>query len=150
MRLKQIDWQSILRKIMVKEKVSKISFQELSNCKTQYSGLEVVVKGFVYENREGIAILADEPNLKTCCIGSLNNHPGQIMLSGFRPTEKSHQVVALQGKLYSDGQGYRLEQAALIQEALFPMNTVKILLIITIFAGFFLNRRKFNIFKHSA
>lgn len=140
---------------MTKEKVSNISFQELIDCKTPYNGLEVIIRGFIYENAEGIAILADEPNLKTCCIGSLNNHQGQITISGFRLTEKTektekrHQAVALQGKLFSDGEGYRLEQATLIQEIVLPTAMLKILLIIAMLIGIFLKRRKFNFFKHS-
>jgi hypothetical protein len=133
--------------------VSEISFQKLVDCEIQYDGVETIVRGFVYQATDGVVILAKEPNLKSCCIGSLTNHQGQIMLSGFELSEKSNRAVAMRGKLYSEsGFGYRMEDAVLLQEeGAFPVETLKIFLIITVLAGalFLQNWRKFNLFKRS-
>src|ERR1700733_9655609 len=133
--------------MMINEKTSEISFQELVDSKTQYNGSEVIVRGFVYETSEGVVVLANEPNLKSCCIGSLANLQRQIVLSGFKPPEKNNRVIAMQGKLYSEREfGYRMEDAAMYQEAALPMKTLRFLLIVAILAGVFIlrNWRKFN------
>jgi hypothetical protein len=60
---------------------------------------EDLVRGFVYKKEDGSWILAEEPNLKSCCIGSEKNLDKQIALKGDFSNVLPHRAVTVSGKL---------------------------------------------------
>lgn len=91
----------------------------------------VNVRGFLYHNSSGELILASQPNLKSCCIGSQGLVYQQILVRGKLDPEA--QVVTLQGIFKIDPQHneqgqiirlYSLENAEKVKSdhfLLFPM-----------------------------
>lgn len=69
-----------------------------------YQGKEVEITGFPYKTADGVWILADDPQLKSCCVGSDKKKKSQIVLDGEKGAYPSHQVLTLLGELnFSDG-----------------------------------------------
>lgn len=83
-------------------KVSEISFLDLNSSKIslENSGQEVIIRGFLYKDSEGNLLLANEPGLKSCCIGSKANLPKQIVVLGKLPTILPKTAVSLKGELF--------------------------------------------------
>jgi hypothetical protein len=77
------------------------------------------IKGFLYTNQQAFQILAAEPDLKTCCVGSASNRNRQILLKdAVFPAETSTSVVEVEGLLRIDPAShprFRLENARLIE-----------------------------------
>lgn len=57
-----------------------VSLEELLN--GNYDGQEVHTRGFLYELNDHESILSLQPNLKSCCIGNLENKQKQILVDG--------------------------------------------------------------------
>lgn len=74
-----------------------LNFNKLSETVQQ----EVIVRGFLYQNARGDWILAAEPNLKTCCVGSPEKMESQIFVAGDVSQQvgqpKAGRVYTLQG-----------------------------------------------------
>ena len=90
-----------------------------------YHAREVTIRGFIYQSADQRWILASEPNLKTCCVGSMHKIWQQIIVEGEFESFPSNQVVKLAGKLQVDPvwdnkqslkQVFRLENAQIVQE----------------------------------
>lgn len=108
-----------------------LSFQDLSGVNTiesaasMYHGREVTVRGFLYQSLDRRWILASEPNLKTCCVGSPRKVWQQIIVDGEFESVPSNKVVQIAGTLIVDPvrddknaltQVFRLENPHLVQE----------------------------------
>lgn len=60
---------------------------------------EVVLRGFVYQAKNGDWILSPEPNLRSCCVGAAHKNDQQIVLQGDFSKSPSHQVINVKGQL---------------------------------------------------
>lgn len=90
-----------------------LSFETLSQIENQKSiadvekkigsfhGQEVEIRGFLYQNNKGSWVLASEPNLRTCCVGSQANLHRQIFIKGeFAKPPFTTRAVAVQGRFH--------------------------------------------------
>jgi len=89
-----------------------ITFQQLLHEGEDYLGQEVAVRGFLYRQNEQL-ILAEQPNLKSCCIGNKKN---QLLISGMFPEEFSSFAQLIQGQLIKNHSSYMLVEAFSVQE----------------------------------
>lgn len=80
--------------------VARLSFGGLEQ--KEYSGEEVQVRGFYYETAEGRHVLASQPNLRSCCVGSRKKVSEQIALIGDLPAIPLKRAVTLQGNFSAD------------------------------------------------
>ena len=91
-----------------------VGFEQLKD----FNGQHIKIKGFLYPRKEGGAVLAAQPNLKTCCVGSRQNAGNQIII--MEPIEWNGrlQVQTAEGKLVADTQKgvFLLESVRLVPE----------------------------------
>lgn len=101
-----------------------LSINELLHSSQQYSGKEVLVRGFFYK-RDLEGILSAHPNLKTCCIGSSHQVQNQIFLEGEIPEIETKKplvftgIFSIEPSINSTGQLiklYRLRQLRVVDE----------------------------------
>lgn len=77
--------------------------QELLSMQNQL----VQIRGFLYKtelNNRGAWILAAEPNLRSCCVGSSGKRGLQLVVTGDLPREGSITAVSLKGHLQFPGE----------------------------------------------
>lgn len=95
-----------------------MSFQQ--ELETNQGGF-TTLRGFLYSDGDGGWILSDEPNLKSCCVGSTSKVMRQVYLEGDFTDSNPGVVVAIKGDLqvapkYSVGgdllQYYTLKEAS--------------------------------------
>lgn len=94
-----------------------LSVAEVATHYPTFLGQEVSLRGFLYETQDGGKILAAEPNLKSCCVGTADRQERQVWVLGPDVTPPSMaRVVVLRGRLSRDeaGRGFQLQNAALI------------------------------------
>lgn len=73
------------------------------NLETISSGTSIEIRGFLYEAADTHLILADEPNLKSCCVGSSAKRAKQLHVDGdVHSAVNSSIPVTLQGNLLVD------------------------------------------------
>lgn len=100
-----------------------LSFSELQTIKIE-NNRYVSLRGFLYKNEQGEWILASQPNLKSCCLGTSHKAKEQIAVSfeSLPSLPSKGQAITLEGFLVyaapSDPHGqekalYRLEKAQL-------------------------------------
>lgn len=61
---------------------------------------QVKIRGFLYSVQEGKWVLAAEPNLKSCCIGSSNKIAQQLIVSGEFPKVSGYSATYVQGEFH--------------------------------------------------
>lgn len=110
-----------------------ISFDRLSMLEYPQ---EVSMRGFLYQTDDRW-ILASEPNLKSCCIGSLHKSSTQIALSGTYEIALINRAVTIQGVLTKnpkkEGAGYIFENERIVTKN--PKNHFWLLLGLVLFLG---------------
>jgi hypothetical protein len=85
--------------------IAPIDFQQLSKhqsveeARALYHQKNVSIRGFLYKAKEGQLILASEPNLKTCCIGSPHKIWQQITLIDELESIPEKQAVTIEGTI---------------------------------------------------
>lgn len=87
-----IFWSSLL---LADNPVS-LSFQEIKNHfdSSAYDHQRVAVRGFYYQTESGEQLLAEQPNLKSCCVGSKKKEKEQIRLIGeISPPSKARAIT---------------------------------------------------------
>ncbi len=62
----------------------------------------ITVRGFLYPDKEGGWILSDEPNLKSCCVGSASKVMRQVYLDGDIAYNNPGVVATVSGDLSID------------------------------------------------
>ncbi len=76
------------------------STKEIPASLHDYNNQKISIKGFLYKNNNENWILAAEPNLKSCCVGSQLKQNSQIIIYGDLPTIPSSRATLIQGKLH--------------------------------------------------
>ena len=96
---------------------------ELSQVLGDYHGQEVTVSGFLYPLDHQRCVLAAEPELPSCCVGSGGKMSSQLVISGLPDPVETQKAVTITGKFFvdmkqgEDGaicQVYRLDDARLV------------------------------------
>jgi hypothetical protein len=84
------------------------------------NGQTIEIRGFLYETADSNLILAAEPDLKSCCIGSTSKRHKQLLISGnIQPEMSRGSPITLQGNLYMDFKGtfpFKLQNAIPVAE----------------------------------
>ena len=94
--------------ILAAQELPLASFTDLQT----YSDKEVGIRGFFYRADKDEWILAAEPNLKTCCIGTSQQYSKQIHVEGDFSAEPSlSKAVLLQGILSFQDHRWHLRNA---------------------------------------
>lgn len=78
----------------------KLSFDQLESRSDACCNQEVEIRGFVYSRANGVQILASQPNLKSCCVGSASKIRNQIVLNG--ELSSTDQAINVRGILKID------------------------------------------------
>ena len=104
-----VTWEQIADEVHLHQLIEKFS---------PWEGKEVVIKGFLYSDPEGHSILASEPNLKTCCLNTFDQH---ILLDHpIPPPSSTHRISTIQGKFHTqphrNGSG-AIDQLFVLKEA---------------------------------
>lgn len=109
----------------------------------KFSHQKVRIRGFIFKSDSGEWILAAEPNLKSCCVGSRERANQQIVILGeVGEIGMSGQVIDVEGTLVidpikdSDGRWrriYTLNEAVVIQEVSRDSPLVPLLILISLF-----------------
>lgn len=85
------------------------------------------IRGFLYR-KESSFILAGEPNLKTCCVGSAAKRHTQILVFGDISEALDHfKPVIVEGHLTFDPHSlfpYRLDKAAIVPPEPYPYGAI--------------------------
>lgn len=89
------------------------NFETLSQWK---EGEKIEIRGFLYQGKNGEWILSGEPNLKSCCVGSMEKRSQQIILHDTFSQEQINKVVHLQGILHKQDHLYILDEITLIEK----------------------------------
>jgi hypothetical protein len=74
-----------------------LAFEELAN--PHHRGQEVQLRGFIYQSADGYWYLANEPNLKSCCVGHGPKAAYQLLLTGEETLKPTLLAVTLNGVL---------------------------------------------------
>jgi hypothetical protein len=108
-----------------------LNFEDLSNHPINDNlGPEVEIRGFLYETPAGEMILAANPHLKSCCVGSPGKISQQIFLRGKWESVPLKRAVTVKGQLiadpkYNEGrelvQLYVMEHPVIMQSSSFPV-----------------------------
>lgn len=105
------------------------------------NNVEIEVRGFLYTAPDGRLILAAEPDLKTCCVGSSLKTQQQIILLGGENLPKTKRAITLKGTFFYTIQGdmplYFMKNPVVIEEN-HRMEFALILLSIAIVSYYFL------------
>lgn len=96
------------------EDQQKISFIELSE---QHKETSVEVRGFLYTTSDGKVLLAPQPNLRSCCVGSPAKIHEQIALLDLQKVPITTQAVNVQGIFHLDESNLKsLSKAKLVEQ----------------------------------
>lgn len=105
----------------------------------------VELKGFLYPLDQNEWILASEPNLKSCCIGSITKNSSQITLVGDFSRFSTHTPLTCRGVFhFSENGKYFLRDVEMNQKEVFPLWTLSAIICIIAAALFIplVRRRK--------
>lgn len=101
------------------------------------------IRGFLYEVEDGW-ILAPEPNLRSCCVGSDANREKQVRVEEMEESPSTWKAVTLSGDLFKDPETHisYLQNPKVVQEKGFPFFLVTgVILGIALIALFFRRRQ---------
>lgn len=94
---------------------SELSFHQVkTEDMKSFEGRQIYIRGFLYETENGALILAGEPNLKSCCVGSHHNVANQITIQG--DLQPSVLAVTVEGTFKITESGYTLEHVKLLSK----------------------------------
>jgi hypothetical protein len=100
-----------------KEPPTPIAFLNLDDF-SHLNGQLVAIRGFLYETPESLMVLAAEPDLKSCCVGSASKRQRQLLVTGnIDRAVAGGGAVTLQGNLVvaiGDDFPYRLEEGEIV------------------------------------
>lgn len=122
----------------------KIGFEDLicsdpEHC--PYEDQEVKIRGFLYQMPEGQWLLAAQPNLRSCCVGSELKRDSQIFLEGNVALAETKSTILVKGTLYrepNEGQHiiYKMRNTVIEDEnSSLPVGAMALCLLCVVVAG---------------
>jgi hypothetical protein len=104
-------------------------------------GERLSLKGFLFQAKDGRWILANKPDLKNCCIGSVHEQKTQVALQGDFSRYSAQVPLQVRGIFHMATTGaYALSDTEVIQKGGFPIWTAGALVICLMAFGFRLKR----------
>ncbi len=125
-----------------------LTFDDLVNIKFEstQNNREVEVRGFLYPTQEGQYVLASEPNLKTCCIGTGKKTTPQLKLIEGKDLPTTTRAVTVKGTfsyLLQDGRPvYLLTNPIVVEEEFYSLGAILILMTGVGIVAYLLKRSK--------
>lgn len=119
-----------------------LSFAQLEKLEKDTIIKDCRIHGFIYQKDHDTAILANEPNLKSCCVGSVYKIHTQIVCRGLKNIEPSNSIVIIKGDLCSKGNTYELLNAQIITQNRFPYTIVTVIVILASCLIIYIYRKK--------
>jgi hypothetical protein len=101
---------------------------DVSQKLSTFNGQNVLIRGFLYCSETGTWVLSPEPNLKSCCAGSVDKVFRQIFVEGVSENPSNNRAVTLCGTfainpLHNDSgeliQLYSLQNAVVVKKEAF-------------------------------
>ena len=77
----------------------RVSFHELSH---EVNENQIEICGFIYQADDGRTILASQPDLKSCCVGTSQKMRQQLVIEDLDRLPSTNQAVTLRGTFYLD------------------------------------------------
>lgn len=110
---------ALFQPLYSQEQAVQINFYNFENA-AQHDGQLVTIRGFLYESPEAYKVLAAEPNLKSCCVGSASKRERQLLVTGdLESAGSGGSAVTLKGTLVvamGDKFPLRLENAQIVPQ----------------------------------
>lgn len=131
------------------------SIMQLKRELSQFHQQNVMIRGFLYKNADGLFILSSEPHLKSCCVGSTEKISQQIFLPNGTEIINSDNAVSVVGQFYVnpewDENGkliklFQINEAQITNENPLPITTI---ILSVLMCGLVLWLLKLNIRKPS-
>lgn len=98
----------------------RIAFPQLEETTALQKPVRIQIRGFLYETPDHLYILAEEPDLKSCCVGSATKRHRQVVIQGEVATGKKYlNALTLEGDLtanHSHDYPYHLNNAIVIPQ----------------------------------
>lgn len=119
----------------------RVSFNDLSE---KHSETSVEIRGFLYSTDDGKAILAPQPNLRSCCVGSSQKAHEQIALLDLQKIPVTMQAVDVQGTFHFDSESNlkSLSHVKLVDHSRGGYHLTIMAVVATLLFTFFLIRRR--------
>ncbi|HEV8052160.1 MAG TPA: hypothetical protein VGP47_06680 [Parachlamydiaceae bacterium] len=117
-----------LQPLLAEEQVTPINFFNLEDIdqshKMKKGGIDngqlITIRGFLYKSPESKVILAAEPDLKSCCVGSTSQRQRQLLVTGdIDHAMNASTAVTLQGNLIvamRDEFPFKLENSVVVAQ----------------------------------
>jgi hypothetical protein len=122
-----------------------LSFEQLKKLDYSQQNQDIRITGFLYAKGDDTWILAAEPNLRSCCVGSKNKINQQVHIEGQFNGENSPFAGTLQGHFFIDPvydekgdliQLYHLTQVQRIpRDSFLPKGFALLILMLTLIAA---------------
>lgn len=103
--------------------------------KAAKEGESLAVKGFLFQTKDLRWILSNEPDLRSCCIGSAHKQLSQINLSGDYSAYKINKPLSVRGVFHIEQNGAYSLSAVEVASPSFPYWTCAALGVCIIAAG---------------
>jgi hypothetical protein len=91
--------------------MEELSFDLLERNSASYDGREVTMRGFLYQLQDGQWVLAQQPNLRTCCVQK-NSY---VLLNGNGLLKVTDTAVSIEGIFRTEGQ-HRIDVAGVVSK----------------------------------
>lgn len=90
--------------LLIAQEPSSLSFQQIKEnfSPSLYEEKQVTIRGFYYQTADGHHFLADQPNLKSCCVGSEKKKKEQIQLISAIAPKSTFKAITVRGDFNFD------------------------------------------------
>lgn len=106
---------------------------------------QVRIRGFLYSTEEGKWLLAKEPNLKSCCVGSKHRIAEQIYVTGQFPQDSLQSAKTVQGDFFftlNAPEFYGIKNGVVVEDGNFHTPYISFFAVVLAFAFLFLWYKK--------
>jgi hypothetical protein len=130
-------WKLIFAVSFIATPPIKLDFTNLKD--EAQNGQKVQISGFAYQAKNGQWILSPDPQLKSCCIGSVAKAQQQIVLEGTFFSLPPAKALIIEGDLVIDSSQsigyYSLYDIKILNDSSTPWKTISVLAGISIIAS---------------